>query len=318
MSFDVSQVRGAGEASGSTVSMCGTVLTRSAARGSRRAPPAGSPDAQQLGRHGAVDATREVAGAVEPGWAARCGRRPAGRAPRTRDPRAGRVAAAAPRRDDRGAPARRRATSHTSVDPCASSASRSVVPSVTSACVVLAAMTSAITWVGCSASASVASTGARGRVAARQPPVPRALLTPAAHRERVEVGTRGEGLAGEFGPAQHRDRLVVREGEQGREASGCAVGAYELLGLPCRLRGVRGCEHARRATTTGHTPGDGAATGGTSPRDRRDRRRTRPGSRPPRPPACGRRRRGGRSLAVARTASSQLTVATVTGAGGAA
>ncbi len=65
------------------------------------------------------------------------------------------------------------------------------------------------------------------------------------HREHFEVGTRLERLAGELGPAQHRDRPLVREGEQRGDSARGAVVTHEPFGLPGRVGRVGRCQHPR-------------------------------------------------------------------------
>ena len=85
----------------------------------------------------------------------------------------------------------------------------------------------------------------RRRVAAGETRVPVVVAVGAPHREHFEVGTGGERLAGELGPADHRDRPLVREGEQRGQTAGGAVVAHEPFGLPCRVRRVGRRQHPR-------------------------------------------------------------------------
>ena len=103
---------------------------------------------------------------------------------------------------------------------------------------------------------------AYGSLAPGEAGAPVVVARTPADGDHVEIGTLGQGGAGELGPAEHGDRLVVREGQQAGEPVGGAVLVDELPRLPGgvgRLRcGQDACaeppERARRRVVRDEPP----------------------------------------------------------------
>ena len=177
------------------------------------------------------------------------------------------------------------------------------VPSATSACVGLAPTISTSTCDGVERG-GLRHLHRRGRrLAAGEAPVP-TVVAHAAHDQHVEVGAVGERLGGELGPPEHRDRTLGRERQHAGQATRCAVVAHQALGLPRGVRRVGRRQHAGAQPPEQRRGGVVVEEPAARHHDARPgRRRRRPGSRPPRPRACGRRRRSGRCDGAVRTAA---------------